>query len=188
MKRRAWLIGVVLAAAACVVTAVTPQSTLVYSTNATRMPFDLPLEIGETTTGRTFSLEPVAVRASRSIESADGEIAEGAFVILDLVAEATGVDPTARLEGVTLELGGRSYSPTIRGASSSIDTVSLRAGLKTAGCVAFELAPEDLHGTARILIASDLDVRFDDRMVLVVDLDAVPLSRVEPMAEAGWAR
>ena len=44
MRRLSWIIGAGFAALACVVTALpVAQSHLVYSTNATRMPFDLPL-------------------------------------------------------------------------------------------------------------------------------------------------
>jgi len=180
-----WAAAIGFAVLACVVTAVTPVSNLAYSTNATRMPFDLPMTLGETTTGRTFTAEPTAVRAASSIEAEDGPV-EGTFLIVDLVLDGTGVEPSTRLGGIKLELGERTYYPASRIRRTLVDE-SLRAGLPVAGSIVFELPPDDFRGRARVVLANRLDIRFDDRLVLDVDLDSLeprPSVVVEP---AGWA-
>jgi len=182
----AWIAALGIAIAACVVNVLLPEQHLTYSTNATRIPFDLPLAVGQTTTGRTFSARPTAIRAATTIETAFGDVARGTFVIVDLVVDSTGADARASLVGVELEAAGRTYGPTGR-IPGTLEDARLRAGLPIAGSLVFELPPDAMHGAAVMRLATALDVRFDDRLVLDIDLDAIEVAGSAVVEEAEWA-
>jgi hypothetical protein len=181
MRAASWWLAGALALAACVVTGLTPHSHLVYSTNATRIPFTVPLTVGETADGRTFTVRPVEIRATREVVD-DSDAVTGTFVIVDLVVDSTGADPSTRIGLAELEIGGRTLTPTDR-VGGMIEDEQLPAGLPIQGSLVFELPADGLHGRAQLRLAADVDVRFDTEFLLDIDLDALQLrgsATVEP--------
>ncbi|GAA3662018.1 DUF4352 domain-containing protein [Microbacterium marinilacus] len=182
--RAAWGLAAALAAAACVVTAVTPRTHLVYSVAAVEMPFVVPMRMGEQAVGRTFAVTPEAVRVAEAVET-DGGRLDGTWVVVDVVLDATGAEPGARLEQVELELGGATYTPSDR-VDGTAEDATLRAGLPVRGSLVFEVPAGAAHGSARLTLGPSVDVRLDDQLVLDLDLDAPPAA-VEVVEAWGWA-
>lgn len=184
MRVASWWLAGALALAACLVTWLTPHSHLVYSTNATRIPFTVPLSVGETSEGRTFTVRPLEIRATHEVVDADA--IRGTFVIVDLVVDSTGADPSTRIGLAELEVDGRTLTPTDR-VGGMIEHEQLLAGLPIQGSLVFELPPEALHGHAQLRLASDVDVRFDTEFVLDIDLDALEVQSSATVEPPGWA-
>ncbi|MBO3662612.1 hypothetical protein [Microbacterium stercoris] len=181
-----WLAAIGVAAAACVLTAVTPHQHLVYGTRAASLPFDLPLEVGGgAVTGRTFSASLPEVRLAKAIETDEGTI-EGDYVIVDLVAEATGADPRAAFGRVELLVGARTYY-AVSHIDGTLDDTKLHAGLPLRGSVVFEIAPDDLDAHATLRLVPDVEEGFDDRVVAELDLGAIEVSPMERVERAAWA-
>ncbi|WP_203136563.1 hypothetical protein [Microbacterium sp. JZ31] len=187
MSRAAtWLTALGIAIAACVVNALTPHAHLAYSTATHEMPFDVPMAIGETTHGRTFSARPTAVRSAHTIETDDEERFEGTFLIVDLMLDATGAEAPTLLQGVQLETDGRTYFPVPR-IPGTLESATLRAGLPVTGSLVFELPEDGIQGRAQLRLSKDVVTRFDDRLVLDIDLGAVEVAPVETVERSGWA-
>ena len=152
------------------------------------MPFVGPVGMGEQAVGRTFAVTPEAVRVAEAVETdggLDGARLPGTWVIVDVVLDATGAEPGARLEQVELELGGATYTPSDR-VDGTAEDATLRAGLPVRGSLVFEVPAGAAHGSARLTLGPSVDVRLDDQLVLDLDLDAPP-SAVEVVEAWGWA-
>lgn len=180
-----WALAGGLAVLACVLTAITPQAHLTYVTTAMKAPFEVPLGIGDRSTSRELIVTPVAVRVARSLHVED-QAFEGSFVVFELIVDSTGAQPDSTLEHTTLEIDGRTYTPTDR-SPGSLESFPLVAGAPVTGMLVFEVPADAVDEHARLEIATDGTARFDDVLVLDVDLGSLRSVGEARYKEVAWA-
>lgn len=179
--------GAALVAAAWGVTVVTPAE------DSAEQPFVVAAPVGERAEGRNIAVTVTGVRAADAVTN-EGWRAEGAWVVVDLEAEATEKEAGTLLHQVTLRLGDRTYRASERPPDSMFGH-PLSVGLPSAGSIAFEL-PEGALDADRAGAPDELVLRFglnlDERLDSVIET-RVPLDELEhvdeaEIATAEWAR
>jgi hypothetical protein len=175
----AWSIGVVLLAAAWLVTLVTPPE------DAAEAPFAVTATLGQEVSTRTLTATIHDVRVAEHV-TARGWEAGGTWVVVDLDVAATTDEREARLSGATLTVGDRTYRASER--PPSFFQGDLHVGIPQSGSLAFEVPGGAADGTAVLRLSEDDEIRLDALIEHTVNL-----AEVEHVAEAellptAWAR
>lgn len=174
----AWVIGAGLIVVAWFVALVTPGE------EQAQAPFIVPATVGEPATGRNLIVTITDMRRTAELRAADGWMAEGNWLVVDLQAESV-LSEGGVISHARVEIDGVQFSASDR-PDSFIDA-GMTAGIPQTGTLAFEL-PQDLaSGAGRLEFALDDDVRLDSMIVLSFDLTDVPVVDEAELTETGWA-
>lgn len=173
----AWAIGLTCIVAAWFVALATPGE------QQTQAPFEVPATIGETATGRNLAVTITDLRRASEV-SADGWMAEGNWVVVDLEVESLLTEDATSLANTALEIGGTRFTASERPAS--LKSTPLAVGVPREGSLAFEL-PEGLQsGAARIELALKTDASLDSMIVLSFDLEDVAVEDRTDLLPTEW--
>ncbi|MFJ4222935.1 hypothetical protein [Microbacterium sp. NPDC089695] len=161
-----WILGAALAIGAGAVTAVTPTDDDVLA------PFSLRAEVGDAVSSRTMAATVTAATLADEIVVPDaGWSAEGDWLVVTIEASARHTEVDAAVQLATLTVDGRVFLASER-PSAALRGTPLRAGIDTAGMLAFELPPDATGGTAELrLTTAFITSELDDMIVVTIDLD-----------------
>lgn len=158
-----WAIGLALLAAAWGVVQVTPQE------EAVEASFVESVAVGERSAGRELVVTVTDIRSADRVADDRGWAAEGAWVVVDLAAEARVSEVFTLLGTASLVVDGKTFRASER--AESLLGRQLEVGVPTTGSVAFEL-PSELRERPAVLrlAANGGDLRLDSVVELAVDL------------------
>lgn len=157
-------------------------------------PFDVTTPIGEPGVGRDIAATVHSVQRPTRVEDG-GWVGEGpsVWVVADVAAEAVLSDKATSLDYAAIVIDEVTYSASERPSNTLLDW-PLSTGISTRGWLVFELPERILESTgaasARLELASSAlnDIRFDSRLVTVIDLTALPTRDVVTISGPEWGR
>lgn len=173
-----WIAGLALIVLAGAVTAVAPDD------DATQVPFVVEARLGERAAGRDIAATITDVRLADEV-TAGGWRATGAWVVVDLEAEALLTERAAQLAVAQLRLGDRTFAASER--PESLADARLEVGLPRAGSLAFEVPAGAATGEAVLRLGRVADDRLDSVLELRIDLDAAEHVAAAELRETTWA-
>ncbi|PPF66329.1 hypothetical protein C5E16_11825 [Clavibacter michiganensis] len=174
-------IGTAAALAAVIATA-----SLILRTAPTESEWQAPIEvhgrIGEEVRGRNVAVTVEDVRAARSVTASNGWVGEttGAWVVVDVTAEAVVTEYAAGLRTAELVLGEDVYSASARPGLATIADRPLSVGIPVHGPLMFEVprdaVPAAGAADAVVRLAATDDARTDSLLVIPVDLSRLSVA------------
>lgn len=174
-----WAVGIALVAAACTVSALTPDE------QSTVRAIVSHGEAGETVTARTVSAELQDAFFSDQLVVDERTIA-GNWLIVTAAASAptTEVDASIGLASVTID--GRVYISSDQAEYTLLDA-DLRMGVRTIGMLAFELPADAGSGKAALrLMTQGWTPELDGLVEISFDLDDLPRESSFEIAPPAW--
>lgn len=180
----AWAAGIAMVAGAWGAAQLSPPK------EAADAPFDVQARIGSSAVGRTFGVTVTDVRVAEEVSMPSSALApawkaKGTWVVIDATAWGKGTAPARLLGGATLAFADASYSASER-IQGGIIASELVNGVPRSGSLAFQIPASRATQRAVLRLEPVAGVERDSRVVMDLDLGAVPRVAATELRPAAW--
>ena len=168
-----WVVGAALAAAAGLITVMTPSPDALRAPILEHVRFDPDAVSQRPVVARTLTTAVIDAGFAESVEIDDWR-ADGNWLVVTIAASAPRSEVDAVIELATLRVGDEIFHPSERVRGSLLGE-QLRIGIDTIGMLAFELPADITSGDAELWLSSSyLTPRLDDVAAVMIPLDQLP--------------